>query len=194
MKIALFGGSFDPVHEGHLTIAATACRCCRFDRFFFVPAARSPFKQDAVPAKTAFRIEMLNAALRDFPNDPFEICLFETERGGLSYSIDTVRYIGNLFPDSSVVWIGGADLLPGLPLWHDSASLAQETSFLIFRRGNDLCPPVPSGFRVDFFEIPPIPYSSSEIRKQLADGIPAASVPGLPKAVADIIEREGLYR
>lgn len=195
MKIALFGGSFNPIHEGHLTIAAAACRQYRFDRFFFVPAARSPFKQNETPISASLRIEMIRAALRMRCGFPFEVCTWETEQGGVSYSIDTVHYIKSLYPATQIVWIGGEDLLSGLSLWKDADCLRQEVLFLIFRRNTDAGSPViPAGFTVDFLDIPPIPYSSSGIRSRLKSGIPVGAVAGLPPAVAAIIEREGLYR
>lgn len=195
MKIALFGGSFNPIHEGHLTIAVAACRKYRFDRFFFVPAACSPFKQIETPVPASLRIEMIRAVLRTRYDFPFEVCTWETERGGVSYSIDTIDFIKGFYPGAQVTWIGGDDILSGLPMWKAADRLQRETVFLIFRRNEASgLPVIPPGFTVDFLDIPPIPYASSDIRNRIKAGTPAASVPGLPPAVADIIEREGLYR
>ena len=83
MKIVLFGGSFDPVHKGHLAIAEEACRCCRFDRFFFVPAALSPFKHPG-SVSASLRLRMLEDALKEVPCLPAEIDRSEISRGAPS--------------------------------------------------------------------------------------------------------------
>ena len=193
MKIALFGGSFDPVHKGHLAIAEEACRCCRFDRFFFVPAALSPFKHPGT-VSADFRLKMLEDALKGVPDLPVEIDRSEIDRGGLSFSIDTIRSVRNRFPEASVTWIAGDDILPDLPRWKDPEELSRMTDFLIFRRSGGEIPVFPKGFRIRFLEISPIPYSSSEIRRRIADGMPPAEVPGLLPVTAAFIEKEGLYR
>lgn len=195
MKIALFGGSFNPVHEGHLKIATEAFLRYRFDRFFFLPAYCSPFKRNDLPADGPLRAEMLRAAISLYKEYPFEIDDYELTRGSVSYSVDTVLHFKKLFPDADITWIGGDDILPDLPCWKDSERLSREVSFLIFCRGfGTVLPPVPDGFAVDFIPIPPVPYSSSRIRSQIAAGCPVGEIPGLMPAVAEIIEREGLYR
>lgn len=193
MKVALFGGSFDPVHKGHLAIAEEACRCCRFDRFFFVPAALSPFKHPGT-VSADFRLKMLEDALKEVPDLPVEIDRSEIDRGGLSFSIDTIRSVRNRFPEASVTWIAGDDILPDLPRWKDPEELSRMTDFLIFRRSGGEIPVFPKGFRIRFLEISPIPYSSSEIRRRIADGMPPAEVPGLLPVTAAFIKNEGLYR
>ena len=106
MKIALFGGSFDPVHQGHLTVAQEAYRRGRFDRFFFVPAALSPFKHPG-SVSASLRLRMLEDALKEVPCLPAEIDRSEISRGAPSYSVDTIRCIRGRFPGAAVTWIGG---------------------------------------------------------------------------------------
>lgn len=194
MKIALFGGSFDPIHEGHLEIAKKACDYASFDRFFFLPAACSPFKRQSLPADGRLRTQMLSAALKNYDCYPFEISNYELEKKSVSYSIDTVKHFKTLFPQAAVTWIGGEDLLAKLPLWKDADRLRREVTFLIFRRSNRLAPSVPDGFQVDFLPIPPIPFSSSSIRSQIKKETAVGNISGLLPAVAEIIEKEGLYR
>ncbi len=193
MKVALFGGSFDPVHKGHLAIAEEACRCCRFDRFFFVPAALSPFKHPGT-VSADFRLKMLEEALKGVPDLPVEIDRSEIDRGGLSFSIDTIRSVRNRFPEASVTWIAGDDILPDLPRWKEADELSRVSDFLVFRRTEGKIPVFPNGFRIRFLEIAPVPYSSSEIRRQIAAGIPPTAIPGLLPVTAAFIEKEGLYR
>ena len=132
MKIALFGGSFDPVHKGHLAIAEEACRCCRFDRFFFVPAALSPFKHPGT-VSADFRLKMLEDALKGVPDLPVEIDRSEIDRGGLSFSIDTIRSVRNRFPEASVTWIAGDDILPDLPRWKEADELSRVSDFFALK-------------------------------------------------------------
>lgn len=193
MKIALFGGSFDPVHQGHLTVAQEAYRRGRFDRFFFVPAALSPFKHPG-SVSASLRLRMLEDALKEVPCLPAEIDRSEISRGAPSYSVDTIRCIRGRFPGAAVTWIGGDDILPDLPRWKDPEDLSRMTDFLIFRRSGGEIPVFPKGFRIRFLEISPIPYSSSEIRRRIADGMPPAEVPGLLPVTAAFIKNEGLYR
>src|SRR5215211_7949768 len=97
-RIGLFGGSFDPVHLGHLLVAQAACEELALDRLFFIPAAQSPFKPVNDPAPAALRLRMLRLALAG--KSKYEIDEQELDRGGLSFTIETVRDYARCFPDS----------------------------------------------------------------------------------------------
>src|SRR5690349_14974474 len=104
-RIGLFGGSFDPVHLGHLLVAQAACEEYRLDRLFFVPAAQSPFKPERVPAPASLRLRMLRLALAgrgDYAVDEQEII-----RGGPSYTIDTVRAYRKQHPKATLFYLIG---------------------------------------------------------------------------------------
>ena len=103
MKLGLFGGSFDPVHLGHLLVAQAACEEFGLDRLCFIPAAQSPFKPDAKPAPAKARLQMLRLALAGQPH--YEVDAQEVTRGGVSYTMDTVRDYRRRFPDARLFWL-----------------------------------------------------------------------------------------
>lgn len=222
MKIALLGGSFNPVHKGHLALAESAISLAGYDKVVFVPAYQSPFKQrcsqdivtvpeieavvqkdETVPVirKGTFssfsddeRIEMLRLAIKPYPWAELELC--EIERGGVSYTIDTVRFLtekyktegllpenslnisgqtgdlsadaasGRVFLDGRLGLIIGADLAEGFYRWKEADALAREADIILARR--------PGGTETDF----PYPHkaimndmydiSSTEVRSRIA--------------------------
>lgn len=107
-RIAIFGGSFDPVHRGHLEAATIALRELKLDRLIFVPVSVSPFKLDRQPILGRHRLRMLELAI-----DPnlFDICDFELKAGGISYTIDTLRYHKSLHKDAKLFLLIGSDNL-----------------------------------------------------------------------------------
>ncbi len=117
MRIGVFGGSFDPVHIGHLV----AAECCReqagLDRVLFVPAAIQPHKQDRQLASGQHRMEML--ALATGGNDAFAVLGDELERGGVSYTVDTLQRLKARHPDDDLLLILGPDAFLGLPTWRE---------------------------------------------------------------------------
>ena len=100
MKLGIYGGSFDPVHLGHLLVAQAAVEELGLDRIFFVPAAQSPFKPDSQPAPDAVRLQLLRLALAGKTN--CEIDVQELQRGGTSYTIDTLRDYAKKFPGAEL--------------------------------------------------------------------------------------------
>src|SRR3954470_11016040 len=107
MKIGLFGGSFDPVHLGHLLVAQAAREELGLDRLFFIPAAQSPFKPDSKPTSGANRLRLLHLALVD--KTWCEVDAQELHRGGVSYTIDTLRNYAKRFPKAQLYYLIGAD-------------------------------------------------------------------------------------
>ena len=107
MKIGLFGGSFDPVHLGHLLVAQAAVEELGLDRLFFIPAAQSPFKPDSKPAPASVRLQLLRLALAGQTN--CEIDEQEIRRGGISYTVDTLRDYAKRFPGAELFYLIGAD-------------------------------------------------------------------------------------
>ena len=142
MKIGLLGGSFDPVHFGHLLAAQDAYEQCRLDRLILVPAAQAPLKPDEVHSSAADRLAMLHAAVEW--DRRFEISDFELRRGGISYTIDSARHFRKLYPDDDLYWIIGGDQLPLLHKWKDVNELATLVEFIFLER-----PGFPSKTRPD---------------------------------------------
>src|SRR4051812_31287373 len=134
-RIGLFGGSFDPVHLGHLLVAQAACEELALDRLFFIPTAQSPFKPSSEPAPAALRLRMLRLALAGKAN--YEIDTQEIQRGGVSFTIDTVREYARRFAGAELFYLIGADHVPALPKWRESGQLARLIEFIVIPRPGD---------------------------------------------------------
>ena len=164
-RIGIFGGSFNPIHSGHLGIALKALSDWSLDRLYVVPARVSPFKTDAPPDKVtagftdAQRLTMVEAACAADPRlVPWTI---ELERGGVSYAIDTVRAARERHPEAEVFFVIGEDSVEGLPRWKDWETLRTLCRFVAYPRTRE---------------------SSTEIRRRLAAGESIADL--VPPAVA----------
>ena len=135
-ELAIFGGSFNPVHLGHLIIAECCLEQARLDRVLFVPAATPPHKQNSLLAHCEDRIEMLRLALAS--HDKLEVSLNECERGGISYTVDTVNDLIAQHPKDHFSLILGPDALADLPSWKKPQEILSAVTILaIERRGVD---------------------------------------------------------
>jgi nicotinate-nucleotide adenylyltransferase len=198
-KIGLFGGSFDPVHLGHLLVAQAAREELSLARFFFIPAAQSPFKPERplTPADERLRLLRLALAGRAW----CEIDDQEIRRGGVSYSIDTVRDYALRFPQAGIYYLIGADHVTQLPKWRLAAELARLAQFVVIPRPGQLegapgrpaspTTPLPAPFRGRTLAGFPLGVSSSQIRARAKAGL--AIEPLVPAAVAEAIRNNGLY-
>ena len=189
MKIGLYGGSFDPVHCGHLLVAQAACEEMGLSRLFFIPAAQSPLKPESRPAPAPLRLRLLRLALAGRTN--YEIDAQEIARGGVSYTIDTVRDYLRRFPQAEVVYLIGADHIPLLPKWREAEALSKLVEFVVIPRPGE--PPVasPPGFRMRLLKGFPLGVSSSQIRARVRADLPIHGL--VPCAVAEVIRSERLY-
>lgn len=188
-RVGLFGGSFDPVHLGHLLIAQAALEELALDRLFFIPAAQSPFKPERALAPASERIRLLRLALAGFTR--CEIDEQEIVRGGVSYSIDTVRAYGQRFPGATLFWLLGADHVASLPQWRQADELARLAEFVVIPRpGAAPAGPLPP-FRCRHLQGFPLGVSSSQIRERVRAGHPIDLLVG--KAVAEAIRGHRLY-
>jgi nicotinate-nucleotide adenylyltransferase len=132
VKIGFLGGSFDPVHFGHLIAAQDAYEQHGLDRLVLVPAAQAPLKPNDVQSSSGDRLAMLRAAVEW--DHRFEISDFELRRGGVSYTIDSARHFRQLYPNEQLYWIIGGDQLPNLHRWKDISELAQLVEFIFLER------------------------------------------------------------
>ena len=165
-RIGIYGGSFNPVHCGHIGIACRAAAEHSLERVLVVPAKTSPFKIGADADGTGFtdaqRWEMVVAACR--PHPELEPCDIELRRGGVSYTIDTVRALKEAIPDASFFFIVGEDSLAGMPYWREWSTLKTLATFVAYPRTSE---------------------SSTEIRRRLAAGEDISGM--VPPAVAALI-------
>jgi nicotinate-nucleotide adenylyltransferase len=132
VKIGFLGGSFDPVHFGHLLAAQDAYEQHKLDRLILVPAAQAPLKPSDVQSSIEDRLAMLQSAVEW--DRRFEISDLELRRGGVSYTIDSVRHFRKLYPNDELYWVIGGDQLPKLHLWKDIGELAKLVEFIFLER------------------------------------------------------------
>ena len=132
MRIGVYGGSFDPVHLGHLLLAECCREQARLDRVLFVPNAVSPHKQDRPPASAADRLEMLRLATGG--HDAFALSSLETDRGGVSYTADTLAALATSHGNDSLFLVLGPDALASLPRWHEPRRVLATAEILAVER------------------------------------------------------------
>ena len=189
MKLGLFGGSFDPVHLGHLLVAQAAIEELGLDRLFFIPAAQSPFKPENQPAPTPARLQLLRLALAGRSN--CEIDDQEIRRGGVSYTIDTLRDYAKKFPGAELFYLIGADHVAKLDKWRESDELARLAEFVVIPRPGESVVEFPKPFRGRILKGFPVEISSSHIRARVKAGLPIE--PLVPPFVAEAIRAAGVY-
>jgi nicotinate-nucleotide adenylyltransferase len=188
-RIGIYGGSFDPVHLGHLLVAQAAREELALERLFFVPAARSPFKQAAAPLPGTIRTQLLRLALAGLPW--CEVDLQELERAGVSYTTDTVRNYTARFPEAELYYLIGADNVATLPQWRGANELATQVRFVVIPRPGQPEVPLPKPFCGVTLRGWPLGVSSSDIRTRIKTG---QSIDHLaPQAVAESIRNNRLY-
>ena len=192
MKIGFLGGSFDPVHFGHLLAAQDVYEQYRLDRLLLVPAAQAPLKPQEVQSRPEDRLAMLKAAIEW--DRRFEVCDLELRRGGVSYTIDSVRMLKAQFSDDDLFWIIGGDQLPRLDLWRDAAELAGMIEFIFLERPGHPAKQTPAipGLRLHRCDGHLIEISSSELRERVRRGLSLHYF--CPQKVIAIIESRQLYR
>jgi nicotinate-nucleotide adenylyltransferase len=189
MKLGIFGGSFDPVHLGHLLVAQAAREELGLDRLCFIPAAQSPFKTDTRHAPAAERLRWLRLALAgrtDCAVDDQEV-----RRGGVSYTVDTLRDYQRRFPAARLFYLIGADNVAKLPEWREPTELARLAEFVVIPRPGQPEVVFPPPFRGQTLRGFPLGVSSSQIRARVKAGLPLE--PLLPPAVAEAIRASGMY-
>lgn len=187
MKIGIYGGSFDPVHSGHLILAREALETQGFDAVHLVPARVSPHKTGTPPVSAELRFEMLRVAVAGEAGlvaDDTDLHLKDP-----SFAVDTVAEFRRRFPDAELVYFIGADNLPLLHTWHRFEDLCRDVSFLVFERGETSAVVVPPAWPVIRRRLD---ISSSEIRRRVAEGRSIRYL--LPERVREMIHKNQLYQ
>ena len=189
MKLAILGGSFNPVHIGHLFLADEALSCLNYDRVILVPAFHSPFKIGAINISTKDRMEMLAASISGDPRLTIDDC--EINREGVSYTIETlIDIIERYTPDGKPGLIMGDDLVSSFDRWHRPDDIAELADFIIARReGMEIPENFPYPYRALNNEI--MNVSSSQVREKIGKGEAWRYL--VPSGARDIIEGRGLY-
>ncbi|MHB1426123.1 MAG: nicotinate-nucleotide adenylyltransferase [Gemmataceae bacterium] len=201
MRVGIFGGTFDPVHTGHLILAEQGREQGRLDQVWFVPSAHPPHKDE--PALTRFeqRVEMLALALAG--NATFRIDELEQERPGPSYTADTLSELRRRHPAHEFLLLIGSDTLVDLPHWYQPLRILQQAGLLVMTRPgaavltadelrNRLQVPAEFPVHLEVVETPPIDISSRDLRRRAAAGRSLRYF--LPRAVECYIHDKRLYR
>ena len=215
MLLGIFGGSFDPVHNGHLALARACYEQAALDELWFTPTAIQPLKHRGPHATATERIEMLNLAIETELREPghpdstepadvrppvnCRVCTLEIDRGGFSYTVDTLRQIHEELPEAELFFLMGADAVRDVPHWKEPAEIFRLSTPLVVRRAEQPEPNLADLKRLcavnkqpRLVEMPEIDVSSSEIRRRLAAGEPIQQF--VPLAVDAYINQQKLYR
>lgn len=187
MRIGIFGGSFDPVHLGHLIAAEAAADRLGLDQVRFIPVCRQPFKADALEAAPADRVAMVRYGVADNPR--FVVDTREVDRGGLSYTVETLDAVRHEAPGDELFLLIGADAARGFPAWQSADRIAQLAVIVVLSRPGVA---IPAGMKDDAVPVPGIDISASGIRRAIREGRSIRYL--VPRDVAAYIEQHGLYR
>jgi nicotinate-nucleotide adenylyltransferase len=193
MKVGIMGGTFDPVHTGHLIAAQFACEQAELDEVWFMPTNVSPHKEQGPKASPEQRWEMVCLATQGHPRfRPFDM---ELQKGGISYSIDTVNELLKQYPGIHFYYIIGADMVQFLPKWYKVDELVKLITFIGLQRPGYTLDmsllPEPVRQAVILAEMPLIELSSTLIRKRQAEHKSIRYL--VPDRVCDYIEVSGIY-
>lgn len=196
--IGVFGGTFDPPHLGHLTLADEARATFGLKRVLWVVTAQPPHKPDEPVSPIDVRLAMVSASIAGDPG--FELSRADVDRPGPHYAVDTMRWLDERMPGERWAYLMGEDSLRDLPTWHTPARFLDACTLLgVMRRPGveedlseleGILPGLAAKLR--FFEAPLVDVSASDVRRRVRDGLPYRYL--VPTGVAEIIEHQDLYR
>jgi nicotinate-nucleotide adenylyltransferase len=190
-----FGGSFNPIHHGHLICARAVAEAGGYQHVMLIPTGQPPHKPVSSDlASAADRLEMCRLGTADAPL--FSISTSELERTGPSYTIDTVRQLAAA-DSGRVDWLIGADMLLYLPKWHRAAELLHEVHFVVMARPGwkmdwDTLPIAFRALRKNVIEAPMIDICATDVRQRVAEGLSIRYL--TPPAVCEYVSSRGIYR
>ncbi|HAV10252.1 MAG TPA: nicotinic acid mononucleotide adenylyltransferase [Dehalococcoidia bacterium] len=199
MNIGLLGGTFDPIHNGHLAIVIVGIASLKLDRVLLLPAGQPWLKPQHPMASAEHRIEMVRLAIAGNPT--LVLSTVETDRPGISYTVDTIAILRKQFaPDDNMYFLMGADSLDSFSLWKEPSRLIELCRLAVFtRRGfdsahiDDIDRAVPGvRQRTVFVDMEPIDISSADIRRRIRNGLTIRNL--VPVQVEKYIRQHGLYR
>lgn len=194
IRIGLFGGSFDPIHNGHLQLANWTKNKLSLNRIIFIPAAIPPHKQNLKLTDSDHRYRMVQIAIENYPD--FDISDVELERNGISYTIDTILYFKNKFEisKSNLFLIIGADSLLDFPNWKDPDKIVKNSQLIVLQRPEIYLDKSEPKFRRQaiILQSPLINISATDIRRRIKRGESISQF--VPPAVERYIYEHNLYK
>jgi nicotinate-nucleotide adenylyltransferase len=201
MKLGIFGGSFDPIHYGHLLLAESAREQLALDQVWFIPAAVAPHKQSKTATSSKQRIEMLELAIAG--HEAFRLSTLEIDRGGVSYTVDTLQDIHEQLPEAELFLLMGADSLADLLTWREPERICELAWPVVSRRADAPEPDFATlahlvtparllQMEALRLQMPIIQFSSTDLRARAAEGRSLRY--RTPPAVEQYIRAQGLYR
>lgn len=187
-RIGVMGGSFDPIHNGHLVAASEVAARLNLTKVLFVPAGVQWQKDTKTTAEDRYLMTVLATA----ENPNFEVSRIDIDREGATYTVDTLRLLGEQFPDADLVFITGADAMASIASWKNSEQLWGLAKFVaVTRPGHTLqLPDAPEG-AIEVLEIPALAISSTDCRERVAAGLPLWYL--APDSVVRFIQKHRLY-
>jgi nicotinate-nucleotide adenylyltransferase len=192
------GGTFNPPHVGHLVCAQEAHAQLQLDVVTWVPTNVPPHKELEADPGAEVRLALCRRAVED--DERFDVSPVELERGGPSFTVDTLRALSERAPENDLIFIAGGDMARSLPSWREPEQVLALATFAVAERAGagrrDIAEQLArlsgGATRVTFFAMPRIDVSSSDVRRRVAEGRPIRYL--VPDGVADEIEARGLYR
>lgn len=200
MRFGVFGGTFDPIHLGHLIMAEQCRDQANLDRVLFIPAARPPHKEEEMLAPFDKRVEMISLAISGYP--PFVISELEKDRPGPSYTVDTLQHLRSEYPDGEFFLLIGGDTLLDLPGWYKPKEIIDLATLLVLKRPGWEIPrrdtiatalglEDENRLRMTEVEMPQIDISSRDIRQRLSTGRSIRYL--VPRAIEAYIADRDIY-
>ncbi|HWI21114.1 MAG TPA: nicotinate-nucleotide adenylyltransferase [Baekduia sp.] len=195
-KLGIFGGTFNPPHIGHLICAQEARAQLGLDRVVLVPTAKPPHKEISSDPGPVARLRLCQLAVEG--DSGLEASSLEVDRGGTSYTIDTLRQFREHHPDDELTLVLGGDVAQGLPGWREPAEILELAGLAVAERGGvrradimQRLEPLARADRVEFFDMPRCELSSSAIRRRVLAGMPVRYL--VPESVRCELEAQGWY-
>jgi nicotinate-nucleotide adenylyltransferase len=199
-KLAILGGSFNPIHQGHLQMAEAALSQANLDQVIWVPARCPPHKRSAELADFQHRLEMVKRAIASYP--AFSLSVIEPNRVGSSYAIDTLLYLQACYPNSQWCWVSGLDTFASLPHWYRRQELASQCKWLVAPRSGHAAEIISrvaqqladQSIKIEWqlLQMPLIATSSSLVRQYCRDRRSIHTL--VPQSVENYIMTHDLYR
>lgn len=195
-EIGLMGGSFNPIHCGHVALARAALESGRVERVLFLPTGNPPHKKEGLADKFD-RLRMVELAVEHEAG--MAVCREEIDRDGVIYTVDTLAALKRKMPDCTLTYLIGADTLRALGTWRRVETVIERCKFLVMMRKGETREEVirlaglwtQRGAQIDFLDARKMDISSTQIREQIQKGLPFERL--VPQAVADYIHEHGLY-